>query len=61
MGLALLAGYASGIFKDLDEAAQQWIKTGHMTTPDPQMNDLYRERLNRYQEYIQAINSVNEL
>ena len=61
MGLALLAGYASGTFKDLDEAAKQWTKTGHMTAPDPQINDLYRERLNRYQEYIRAINAVNEL
>jgi xylulokinase len=61
MGLALLAGYASGIFKDLDETAQQWTKTGHKTEPDPRMNDLYLERLNRYKAYIRAINAVNEL
>jgi xylulokinase len=60
MGLALLAGYASGIFRDLDEVARQWTRTGHRTEPDPQMNDLYRVRLNRYQAYIQAINAVNE-
>ncbi|MCP4626324.1 MAG: xylulose kinase [bacterium] len=59
MGLALLAGYAAGIFKDLDNAAQQWTKTGHKTAPDPQKNKLFRERLNRYQAYIQAINEVN--
>ncbi len=60
MGLALLAGYASGIFKELDETAQQWTKTGRVTEPDPKMNDLYLERLNRYKAYIGAINSVNE-
>jgi glycerol kinase len=61
MGLALLAGYATGIFKDLDEAAQQWTKTGHLTAPDPQKNELFRERLKRYRDYIQAIDAVNEL
>lgn len=60
MGLALLAGYAAGIFKDLDNAARQWTKTGHTTTPDPRKNELYRERLIRYRAYIQAINKVNE-
>jgi xylulokinase len=60
MGLALLAGFASGLFEDLDETARQWTKTGHTTAPDPQTNDVYRERLNRYQAYIQAINAVNE-
>jgi xylulokinase len=60
-GLALLAGYAAGIFKDLDKAARHWTKTGHRTAPDPQMNELYRERLNRYQAYIKAINEVNEI
>jgi len=60
MGLALLAGYAAGIFKDLDEAAQRWTKTGYKTAPDPQKNELYRQRLNHYQAYIQAINQVNE-
>jgi xylulokinase len=60
MGLALLAGYAAGIYQDLDEAAQRWTKTGQKTTPDPQKIELYRERLNRYRAYIQAINEVNE-
>ena len=60
MGLALLAGYAAGIFENLDEAALQWTKTGHRTEPESQMNALYRERLNRYQAYIQAINEINE-
>jgi xylulokinase len=60
MGLALLAGYASGIFRDLDEVARHWTRTGHRTEPDPRMNDLYRERLNRYQAYIEVINAVNE-
>jgi xylulokinase len=61
MGLALLAGYAAGIFQDLDDAAQQWVKTGHKTAPDTQKNELFRERLNRYRSYIQAINEVNEI
>jgi xylulokinase len=61
MGLALLAGYAAGIFQDLDDAAQQWAKTGHKTAPDTQKNELFRERLNRYRSYIQAINEVNEI
>ena len=50
--------YAAGIFKDLGDAAQQWTKTGRRTTPDPQKNEFYRERLNRYRAYIQAINEV---
>jgi xylulokinase len=61
MGLALLAGYAVGIFKDLNDAAQQWAKTGRKTTPDPQKNEFYRERLDRYRSFIQAINVVNEI
>ncbi|MBW2431524.1 MAG: hypothetical protein JRF56_21420, partial [Deltaproteobacteria bacterium] len=60
VGLALLAGYAAGIFEDLDNAAQQWSKTGYKTAPDPQKNELFRKRLNRYQAYIQAINEVSE-
>ena len=59
-GLALLAGYAAGIFKDLDNAAQKWTKIGRKTTPDPQKNELYQQRLNRYRAYIEAINRVNE-
>jgi xylulokinase len=58
-GLALLAGYAVGIFKDLDKVAQQWTKTGRKTRPDPQKNEFYRRRLKRYRAYIQAINEVN--
>jgi xylulokinase len=60
MGLALLAGYAAGIFKDLDGAAQHWTRIGRKTKPDPQKNELYQERLNRYRAYIQVINEVNE-
>jgi xylulokinase len=60
MGLALLAGHSVGIFKDLDEAARQWTKTGQKTAPDPQKFELFRERLGRYQSYIQAINEVND-
>lgn len=60
MGLALLAGYAAGIFKNLDNAAQQWTKTGYKTAPDPQKNEFYQKRLSRYRAYIQAINKVNE-
>ncbi len=60
MGLALLAGYASGIFDNLDDAARQWTQTGQKTEPDPQVYELYRERLNRYQAYIQSINDINE-
>jgi len=59
-GLAVLAGYAAGIFKDLDDAAQKWTQIGRKTTPDPQKNALYRQRLNRYRAYIKAINEVNE-
>ena len=61
MVLALLAGYAAGIFKDLNDAAQQWAKTGHKTEPDLQKNELIRERLNRYQAFIHAINEVHEI
>ena len=60
MGLALLAGYASGIFDNLDDAAREWTQTGQKTEPDPQVYELYRERLNRYQAYIQSINEINE-
>jgi xylulokinase len=59
MGLALLAGYAGGILEDLDTAAQRWTKTGQATAPDTQKTELYRERLNRYEAYIRAINEVN--
>jgi hypothetical protein len=31
--------YAAGIFKDLDDAAQQWTKTGRRTPPGPQKNE----------------------
>jgi ribulose kinase len=58
MGLALLAGYAAGIFNDLDDTANQWTKTGRKTIPDPRKNRLYHERLKRYQAYIQAINDI---
>jgi xylulokinase len=61
MGLALLAGYAAGIFKNLDDVAQQWTKTGRKTTPDHQKSELYRERLKRYRAYIQAINEVKKI
>jgi xylulokinase len=48
LGAALLAGYAIGLYSDLDAASQQYSGTRGVYTPDSQRAALHQERLELY-------------
>ena len=56
MGAALLAGFGVGLFKDIDQAAQKWIKRGTKTKPDRNETRRYSKRLKRYRELLDHLN-----
>jgi xylulokinase len=60
LGSALLAGFGVGLFRDLDGAAGQWVKTGSVTEPDARRAAVYRERLERYRHLLAALDAREE-
>ncbi|GAK57138.1 hypothetical protein U27_04103 [Candidatus Vecturithrix granuli] len=60
LGSALLAGFGTGIFNDLDRASKQWIEIGTRIEPDKTKMPFYQDRVTHYAEFIEAINTVSE-
>ncbi len=56
MGVALVAGFGVGLFKDLDAAARAWIKTGRVTLPERKLAGHYARRLVRYEGLLELLN-----
>jgi sugar (pentulose or hexulose) kinase len=56
LGAALLAGYGSGLFSSLDEAAGSWVKPGEAVRPNPELRDLAESRMKRYAAALEALN-----
>ncbi|MCL2518621.1 MAG: FGGY family carbohydrate kinase, partial [Oscillospiraceae bacterium] len=47
-GCAMLAAVALGKYKDLNEAAEKFVKTGESYIPSDKFADLYKEKYNRF-------------
>jgi len=60
MGSAMLAGWATGIFTDPDEAGRHWVRTGSGCEPDPALRKGYRRNAGRYAALIDLLNSFAE-
>jgi len=56
LGSALLAGYAEGTLRDIEDAAARWIHTGAVTRPDPARTEAGRQRTRRYAALLESIN-----
>jgi xylulokinase len=57
LGSALLAAFAAGVVKDLQAGAAAWVKTGAVTEPDPSRAGMARERIERYEALLRALNA----
>jgi xylulokinase len=52
LGAALVAGYGVGLFRSLDAAASNWIRTGRVIRPDRKRASHYKTRLARYRRLL---------
>jgi xylulokinase len=57
-GAALLGGVASGVYRDLDEAADACVHVTEVIDPVDAWIDPYREARRRFREYYPALRSV---
>lgn len=55
LGAALLAGFGIGLFADLHEAAEAWIKPGRCVRPQRTLRAHYAERLRRYEQLLELL------
>jgi len=55
LGAALLAGYALGVFSNLEEKARAFTKTTRRFTPNPKRTELYTERMEFYKTLIASM------
>ena len=58
LGCIMMAGTACGIFKDLQEAAKVFVKTGKEYLPDPERHKRYEGLYRRYKRLYKAVGSV---
>ena len=52
LGAALLAGFASGFFDDLEQALKIFTEVSRRYEPDPNRADLYRGRIQFYRSIL---------
>ncbi len=55
LGVAMLAGWATGIFDSLEEAAARWIQPRRTFMPRPERADYYQRRLATYSALYQDL------
>ncbi|TFG62652.1 MAG: xylulose kinase, partial [Spirochaetales bacterium] len=60
MGSALLAGFAAGLFSDIQQAADEWVKKEEAVKPDPEKHGFYSKRLERYKSLLTHLNDWAE-
>ncbi len=54
-GASVLAGNALGIFTDLEQTVKEHVSVTEIVKPDPKMTDLYREKKERYGDYVKRL------
>jgi len=55
LGAALLAGYGVGLFRNLDSAAHDWIRTGRTIRPERKRASHYESRVARYRRLLELL------
>jgi len=59
LGAALLAGFGTGLFKDIDTVIGQWVEIKNEYYPDSEMHAFYNERHEKYLRTIQFLTHDN--
>jgi len=60
MGAALLAGRGVGVFPDLADAANRWVRLGAVAAPTAAAAKLGERRVRRYESLLAALNTWSE-
>jgi xylulokinase len=60
LGSALVAGYGAGLFSDVAQKANEWVTKTDTIDPDPEKQELYTKRIEKYTELIEALNTIEE-
>lgn len=55
LGVALLAGFGVGLFKDIADVSTRWVQTKNEYVPNPEMHALYAERFKKYTRTMQFL------
>jgi xylulokinase len=58
LGAALLAGVATGVYRDFDEAVKQTVKTTRSHMPSPASAPVYEKNYQTYLELYQSLKSM---
>ncbi|MYA92247.1 MAG: hypothetical protein F4Y30_02320 [Chloroflexi bacterium] len=58
LGVAMLAGWATGVYASLDEAAQQLIRVRKTFSPRPDRAEVYQRQLTRYVQLYEALKPI---
>jgi sugar (pentulose or hexulose) kinase len=58
LGVAMLAGWATGVYSSLDEAASQLIKVRKTFQPRPDRADHYQRQLTIFADLYQALRPI---
>jgi xylulokinase len=58
LGAAMLAGVATGVYKDFDEAVAKTVKVTRTHMPEPANADVYKENYETYLELYQSLKPI---
>ena len=58
LGVAILAGTACGVYKDLDDAVEKLVRKKIVFYPDDRLHDQYLEKFETYKRMYPAVNSI---
>lgn len=58
LGVAILAGTASGVYNSLDQAVDLLVKKKKEFYPDKKLNDIYNEKFETYKELYPAVKRI---
>jgi xylulokinase len=61
MGVAMLAGYGVGLFKNLDSIARKWGAKGASYTPDKKLKGFYVSLIKKYEYLLKGLSRYYEL
>ena len=60
LGVAILAGVATGVFKDLEEGISKTLKIKKKVYPRPEVTEMYRESRQMYERIYDSLSPVRE-
>lgn len=60
LGVAILAGTATGVFSSMEEALAQMVRTGRTYEPDMDLHERYMERFHVFQQVYPTLSELNK-